>query len=308
MAAFKAAIRQVIDLHRRQLAGLIETQGVGRLREIYRRSEDELREKLERLARIGRGQTFGAHHLRLVQAQVSQGVHQLEGGIKDVLVDRGAVGLKLAPEHVAEAANKLHEGFGSPTPIVQAEQMATFQGLYRGVPPSLLDRFEKSSRLYGQPVVNKIRDELSLSIIQKESMDAAVDRVIGTSGIFHGQRWRAERIVRTELSWGYGVAKQRGMEVLRDQHVPGLQKRLVATFDNRTGMDSKDLDGQTVDVDKPFIWHVRNSKGRVKRTVLYMQPPNRPNDREVVIPWNPGWSNPGEAGPVRPSTRGLPSR
>jgi hypothetical protein len=306
VAGFQAAIQQVIDLHRRQLQGLIETQGVGRLHEIYRRSEDELREKLERLARIGRGQTFGAHHMRLVQAQVSQGVLQLEGGIKDVLVDRGAVGLKLAPEHVAEAANALHAGFGSPTPIVQAEQMATFQGLYRGVPSSLLDRFKKSSKLYGQPVVNKIKDELSLAIIQGEGLDAAVDRVVGTSGIFHRQRWRAERIVRTELSWGYGVAKQRGMEVLRDGYVPGLQKRLVATWDNRTGKDSKELDGQVVEVSAPFIWHVKNAKGRVKRTVLYMQPPNRPNDREVVIPWHPGWPDPRAAGPVRPSTRGLP--
>jgi hypothetical protein len=306
VAGFQAAIQQVIDLHRRQLAGLIETQGVGRLREIYRRSAEELQEKLARLARIGRGQVFGAHHIRLVQAQVSQGVHELERGIKEVLVDRGAVGLKLAPEHVVEAANALHDVFGSPTPIVQAEQAGVFQNLYRGVPPSLLDRFEKSSRLYGQPVVQGIRDALSLAIVQKESLDQAVDRVAGTSGIFRGQRWRAERIVRTELSWGYGVAKQRGMEVLRDQHVPGLQKRLVATHDNRTGLDSLELDGQTVDVDKPFVWHVKNAKGRVKRTVLYMQPPNRPNDREVVIPWNPGWPDPRAAGSIRPSTRGIP--
>lgn len=299
-------IRKVIDLHRRQLAGLVELRGVGGLREIYRRSAEELQEKLARLARIGRGSVFTAHHQRLVMAQVSMGVRQFEGRLKGHLEEGGEVGAKLAPEHVVEAANALHSGFGSPTPIVQADQAAVFQGLHRGVAPTLLDRFEKSTQLYGPPVVAKIRDELSLAVVQKEPMDAAIDRVAGTSGVFQGQRWRAERIVRTEMSWAYGVAKQAGMEELRDRHVPKLKKRLVATHDDRTGEDSIELDGQTVDVDKPFVWHVRNSKGAVVKTVLYMQPPNRPGDREIVIPWDPGWPNPGEAKGVRPTTRGLP--
>jgi len=132
--------------------------------------------------------------------------------------------------------------------------------------------------------------------------------VAGSAGLYEGQRWRAERIVRTEMSYSYGVSKQVSMGDLARQ-VPRMRKRLVATHDDRTGQDSIDLDGQTVDVDKPFVWAVRDSKGRLTgKIVHYMQPPNRPNDREVVIPWLDDWSAGalGTAGPVTPSTSGLP--
>ena len=80
----------------------------------------------------------------------------------------------------------------------------------------------------------------------------------------------------------------------------------MATIDDRTGDDSKQLDGQTVPVDRPFVWHVKDSKGApTGKVVYYMQPPNRPNDREVVVPWRPGWGSPGRQGAVAPTTSGL---
>jgi len=142
-----------------------------------------------------------------------------------------------------------------------------------------------------------VRDALSHSILMNETVDEAVERVVGTSGVFEREAWRAERIVRTELSHSYGVVKQRAMESTREE-MPDLQKRLVATFDNRTGEDSKELNGQTVPVDQPFLWKKPNGE-----TVRYMQPPNRPNDREVVIPWRAAWGGPRtvyDAGPIKP--------
>ena len=66
------------------------------------------------------------------------------------------------------------------------------------------------------------------------------------------------------------------------------------------------MNGQTVDVDQPFIW-VKPS-GEVVR---YMHPPNRPRDREIAIPWKSDWTVPvslEEPGPVAPSTRGIPKK
>jgi hypothetical protein len=103
--------------------------------------------------------------------------------------------------------------------------------------------------------------------------------------------------VRTELAYSYGATNQMAMVDLRTR-VPKMQKRLVATFDDRTGQDSVDLNGQTVDVHEPFRWEVKDARGRkTGKVVLYMQPPNRPNDREVVVAWLPGWSASG-LGPV----------
>lgn len=54
-------------------------------------------------------------------------------------------------------------------------------------------------------------------------------------------------------------------------------KKLVATFDDVTGRDSVVLHGQTRPVDQPFYDKVNG--------ITYMAPPNRPNDREIIVPW-----------------------
>ncbi len=69
-------IRRIIDLHRRQLFGLVEIRGVERLRPSYDQARVELERKLKRLVRGGKGQTFQAHHVRQVLAQVVGGRHR----------------------------------------------------------------------------------------------------------------------------------------------------------------------------------------------------------------------------------------
>lgn len=302
-------IREIVDLHRRQLFGVIEVRGIGRLRPIYERSRVELEDKLRRLARSGRGQTFQAQHLRLVLAQVTDALSGLQQGLLEHIEDSGRQAGVLASRHLTNMVGTLEGRYGRMTPVIQAAQAAVIRGAYPSVAPSLLDHFRSSARRYGPQALVAIKDGLAGSIVQGEGVDAAVDRVVGSDGLFEHQRWRAERIVRTELSHSYGVTNQRSMEVMRPA-VPRLRKRLVATFDALTGDDSKDLNGQTVDVDQPFIWHVKNSRGvPTGKVVRYMQPPNRPNDRECVIPWLPAWGTQGlaEPGAVAPSTAGLPA-
>jgi len=303
-----SAVMRMVDLHRRQLFGLTEVRGVGRLQKFYERSRTDLERKLTGMVRAGKGQTFGAQHLRQVLAQVSATVRELQGEIAEHLDDTGGLAAKLAPRHLVGAVETLEKHFGGLAPVLQPSQAAVFQRAYRGQAPSLLDHFKRSSELYGPPVVKKIRDELTLSMLQGEGVDEAVDRVAGTDGVFAKQRWRAERIVRTEVSYAYGVSNQVGMAALKAQ-VPRLMKRLVETIDNRTGEDSIELNGQTVDVDKPFRWVVKNSRGvPTGKVVEYFQPPNRPQDRAVTIPWLASWpASPqlDDAGPVRPRVPGL---
>jgi len=301
-------IRRVIDLHRRQLFGLTEIRGVQRLRPSYERARVELERKLKAMVRAGRGETFGAHHLRMVLVQVAQAVQEVRTGIVDRLADTGQVAAELAPRHLVQAVETLQDHFRGVTPVLQPRQAAVFQAAYPDVAPSLLDRHRSSSELYGPPVIQAVRDEMTQSLLQNEGVDEAVDRVAGTSGIFDGQRWRAERIVRTEAAFSYGYSKQVGMQELRKE-IPRLMKRLVATLDDRTGDDSIELNGQTVDVDKPFVWVVKNSHGvPTGKVVHYLHPPNRPHDRELAIPWEAGWPDSpvlDNMGPVEPTTRGL---
>jgi uncharacterized protein with gpF-like domain len=140
-------------------------------------------------------------------------------------------------------------------------------------------------------------------MVKGETVDQTVGRIASKGGIFDRERWRAERIVRTEASYAYGVSNQRCLHEVAKQ-VPRLMKRLVTTWDERTGKDSMRLDGQTVPYDQPFVW-MKKTKAGVER-IEYMAPPNRPNDRETVIPWRSDYQMPGgQAGAVNPE---MPSR
>jgi len=72
-----------------------------------------------------------------------------------------------------------------------------------------------------------------------------------------------------------------------------MVKILVAGFDDRTGWDSYQVHGQIRRLDEPFEWVTKNGE-----TIAYMTPPNRPNDREVVVFHRVAWEIPEELQPV----------
>lgn len=295
-------IRDIVDLHRRQLFGVIEVRGVGRMKKLYADARGELEAKLRRMVRAGKGETFGAQHLRMVLTQVADTVKTFEQELVHHMDQTGRMAGNLAPRHLVSMVEKMEEKYGRMTPVVQAAQAAVVRGAYPEVARTLLDKYRQSAEFYGPPTMRAIRTGLAHSIVQEETVDEAVGRVVETDGLFDLQRFRAERIVRTEMSYSYHVTNQRGLEQLAPA-VPKLMKRLVATHDSRTGEDSIELDGQTVPVDQPFVWVVKDARGHpTGEVVRYMAPPNRPNDRETVIPWQESWGvSLGEVGGVRPS-------
>lgn len=308
--AVSPLIREIVALHRAQLAGIIEVRGVGRLRGIYASSRTELEDRLASLKRDGKGQTFAAVHLQLVLAQVVEALRNFEAPFREHLHQTGQLAGVVAPRQVAQMIGRVETARGAMTPVIAAEQAAVVRGVYPSVAPTLLQRYRDSAKRYGPQALLSIRDGLSRSLVQGETVDQAVDRLVKAGGTFDGQRWRAERVCRTELSHAAGVTTQRAMEGFR-MSMPKLLKRWVETRDDREGDDSKDLDGQTVPVDQPFVWVVKDSKGRpTGKIVRMMQGPNRPNDRSLCIPWQSAWGNPetvAPAGPVKPTTRGLAS-
>jgi hypothetical protein len=56
---------------------------------------------------------------------------------------------------------------------------------------------------------------------------------------------------------------------------------MVHPMDERTGQDSKELASRNpvIDIDKPFK---QNYNGK---ELVFMAPPNRPNDRAILIPF-----------------------
>lgn len=299
--ATTGVLGRILQAQRKQLAGLVEVRGIGRLKRLYAESRAELADRLRSMEKAGRGQVFGAHHLRIMLIQAHEAIAQLEDRMGDQLEDTGRLVAAAAPHQLVKAVKDLEHHFTGHTPVVQAESAAVFQRLHRDTEPSLLDRFRKSKRLYGAPVVAAIRDQLSKSLLQGQSVDEAVDRVAGTSGVFEAQRWRAERIVRTELAFASNFVAHKGMQVLAQTGGP-THKKLIETWDDRTGDDSKILDGQIRRTDEPFVYKPPAGK---KGYPPFMMPPGRPNDRAVVIPWSLDWGEGG--GTVAPEVVSKPT-
>ena len=62
-----------------------------------------------------------------------------------------------------------------------------------------------------------------------------------------------------------------------------MLKKLVAVWYKATGLDSKMLHGQTRRVTELFTDVVRGRQ--------FDAPPNRPNDRELVVGWRASWGS-----------------
>lgn len=280
-----AGIIDIVRQQRQQLRRLVEQRGVRRLGRVYAESRAELLDRLASLEREGRGQSFSAHHMRIMLLQAQHSVRYLEDRLGRELESSGRLVASTAPRGTYRTVQALEHHFSGHSPVAQVEQAALFQRVYRTVEPSLLDRFRRSKRLYGPPVVAKIRLELAKGLIQGKTVDDMVTAVAGTGGIFDGQRWRAERIVRTELSYAHGLTQYRTLQELSRSGGP-THKKLIETFDDRTGEDSKILHGQIRRVDEPF--HYDPPPGE-KGYDDFLMPPGRPNDRAVVIPWRLDW-------------------
>lgn len=121
----------------------------------------------------------------------------------------------------------------------------------------------------------------------------------GTARALADEQWRIDRIMRTETAAIYNGSMLAAMEA-EDTPADPMMKRLSATFDRATGKDSVAAHGQVRRVGEPF----QDIRGR-----LYQAPPNRPHDRELVLPHRASWgpTPPALEGP-RPQAAGLRRR
>lgn len=94
------------------------------------------------------------------------------------------------------------------------------------------------------------------------------------------QEPRIASVARTETAFAFGAI---GFAAILAEDTPAAPcwKRLVATFDTRTGKDSRLLHGQTRRAREMFYDAVLNK--------YYPHPPNRPHDREILVGWRDAW-------------------
>ncbi len=232
---------------------------------------------LDRLSRVPSG-SFTAQHLRGVLGQVQGAIaamnKSMRGNLKEGAFDISSLGI----ENLIEEIQTFDKEFTSAvTPInlnaaVAAQDTTNF----------LVDKYQTNLDAYGNDLLTQISNGLFAATLGEVTNDEVVGRI---GKFFTAEEWKLRRLVRTELHNIYNVGKLTGMGALVKTDVPDLQKTLMHPLDSRTGKDSVYAAtlGLVADIDEPFFY-VWQGKPRE-----FMAPPDRPNDRAILVPYRKEW-------------------
>jgi hypothetical protein len=150
----------------------------------------------------------------------------------------------------------------------------------------LLNKYQASLDAYGADLRSQITSNIVQSMVMRDTQDRTVARLVSdTNRFFLGEEWKLNRIVRTEMANVYNFSKMQGMGEVKSNTIPDLKKTLMHPMDKRTGDDSKELAriNPVVDIDEPFVFEWRGQKR------VFQFPPDRPNDRSILVPYREVW-------------------
>lgn len=295
-----AVFEQISREHLRRLDRLAERGSAARLKTLYERALADMERKSRHLMRGQTRDTFTTHHARQVMVQLRQGIRALTlrmTGDATTYVREAAAEARGA---TLRNVRKLEEHYAGTTPVLPVEEAARFAGALPAGPISLLrdpsghtaaGRLQSSMARYGARLIGRFEGELAQSIITGETVGEAIDRIQDVGEL---EWWQAERIARTETAWAQNSASadaiadadriigEGDVHMRWSEHISDVTGQ---PFDHRVAEDSFRLHGQVARPGQQFEDPETGAR--------FEYPPNRPNDRAVLMPWRPGWGVPG---------------
>jgi hypothetical protein len=274
---------EVVEHHARQVMRLQDHEA-RRMISHYKEARQDLQDKLRFWRR--RADTFTAQHARGVLAQVDSGIHimdrQLKKGIGEATLESALHGTR----HLTAEIHRFEQRFrGAVTPInVDAVKIATDTKNY------LINQYDASINAYSADLRKKITREITHAAIEEIPMDKLVNNI---GDFFEGEEWGIRRIARTELHHIYSMAKIDTMKAVRDDTLPDLMKALYHPMDSRTGQDSIELAAENpiIPIDDYFEQDYQATLKSKIQHFRFKAPPNRPNDRAILIPYRESWDS-----------------
>jgi len=264
----------IIEDHIKQVLNLEDDQQ----QEILKQYKNVRRELVERLSNLPRGR-FTAQHLRGVLAQVEGAIGAMTEGLNGDMIKGSEIAALKGVNHLIEEINIFDKKFtGAITPInLNAALLA------HDTSKLLVTRYRTNLDAYGSNLFAQISNGLFSASMGETTNDEVVGRI---SSFFNGEEWKLRRIVRTELHGLYNRGKIAGMQEIADE-IPDMMKTLMHPLDARTGEDSKyaAMKHLVADMEKPFQY---SWQGQVR---TFMVPPDRPNDRSVMVPYRREWGS-----------------
>jgi hypothetical protein len=200
------------------------------------------------------------------------------------LLRRALPGIALtAKDDVAAYLRALDEHYLGAVRPLRWDSLEWLRGYQRPLLRSRLRIHQKSFARYGAEAVAGIEAEVAKAALLgrpwTEAREAVMSIVREQVG---GRQWMVDRIVRTETATVYSSTTMAAL-LEEDEEDDPMLKKLVAIFDKVTAMDSKILHGQTRGVRELFTDVVHGRE--------FDAPPNRPNDREIVVGWRASYGS-----------------
>jgi hypothetical protein len=297
--------RDILELNRRTALEYATKVGKRELLQVLERASVDLQRRLTHAEKLKTGKAdgipFTEERLRSALRQIADVTDTVKAGVKKTILETGKTAAEASVEstidYMAEA-DSLFRGISTPLALREA---AVLDRAYAGTEASILHRLESDPygrgrqgilERYGDATIQHFEEVMRLGLVTGENWNVMRNQLIAESPFLQqAPAYWAERLVRTELMASTNRAGWEGMRAIDDQ-LGDVYRVLVATMDDRTAWDSYQVHGQIRGTDEPFEWHSERGP------VLYMHPPNRPNDRECVVPQRLSWELPPELEPV----------
>ena len=292
--------RAALALNRRHAMILAEKVGGDRIQRQLLEAAKELEERLRFLSPSMAG-TFTEVRMNATLAQIRHVLYNLRPGMSRAIVQTALDAADVAGAGVVDYLTDVEAGFrGIGVQPLALDESSMLDSAREGAKSSVLRRLMSSGEnvpgaeavphqakmgildRYGVNVVGHFEDQLRIGMLTRKPWADIRESLVAKSPFLQGApaHW-AERIVRTETMGAYNRA---GLESIHDadEQLGDMVKILSATFDDRTAADSYAVHGQIRRTTEPFdTW-----AGPV------MNPPARPNDREIVVPHRVSWPIP----------------
>jgi hypothetical protein len=274
----------IVEGHAKTVVDLQDSEA----RRIIRAYGEVRRDLIERLSHA-RFNSFTAHRLRSVLAQVNAAIDALNQKLKHHLDASAQKASVMSVEQLVKEIKRFDSHFkGATRPInlnIVKSAMDTKE--------FLINHYQNSLSHYGDSLKQDISNSLKQAVIAEIPYSEVVQKL---SQEFQAQEWEVHRLARTELHHIYSVAKLNGMKDLKKEKImPSIKKALYHPMDSRTAEDSKEMAEKNpiVELNDYFTQDYRPTPKSKVQHRRYLVPPDRPNDRAILIPYDPSWGQGG---------------
>ncbi len=287
---------EILDSSRRAANAFAQSAGKGNLVALLKRAQADLDERMKNVA--GDESTFSEVEMRAALSQIAAISSLVKVGLGKQVLANGEAGSRTAVGRSLKylaSAEKQYAGVA--TPSLGLRTAAVYERAVSGTQTSLLRRLlsdpkdRRSAGIldrYGDAVVAHFEQAMQTRYVAGTPWgDVRQKLTDGSPFLQSAPKYWAERILRTETMYAQNRAGYLAGAEVNAQTGGVMLKILSCVFDDRTGSDSFAVHGQIRRENEPFdTWY-----GKV------MHPPDRPNDRAVVVLHHPEWPIPPELQP-----------